>query len=170
MTKETMKKTLITSAILSLATLTVVVGLAYSEFKSLPSDIKSASAVEVVEPIDTLSSKLNKAVNKIRLDNSLEPLTINSELTKSAQYRADELCRTGNWSHDGWENSITYSYHKVGENLAKGYRTNSDMVQAWVDSPKHYENIVDDYSDTGFGFNECNGKKYVVQHFGNPKQ
>lgn len=111
---------------------------------------------------------LIQLVNDVRNENNLAPLTVNDKLTQSAQYRAEEICSTGNFSHDNWKQSLTYDYHMAGENLAKNYATEEATVQAWVNSPKHYENIVKPYTETGIGAVECGNEYYIVQHFGTP--
>ena len=107
-------------------------------------------------------------VNQERTDNSLPILTENNLLNDSAQERADYLCTSGNWSHDGWEDSLTYDYLHAGENLAKNHDTENITVQAWINSPTHHENILDDYTETGIGYKECGENTYTVQHFGSP--
>ena len=110
-------------------------------------------------------------VNKIRGQSNLEPLTTSDQLTDSAKERANHLCKTGNWSHDGWKEVIQshYQYESAGENLAKNYKSASGTVKAWVNSPSHYKVMTLGFSDTGVAVKECGANTYIVQHFGTPQ-
>ena len=115
--------------------------------------------------------KLIQLVNEERKLHNLSPLKEVDELQKSSMFRAEEICETSNWSHDGWINVVAsyYSYKNAGENLAKNYDSEAETVKAWMDSPTHAKNILGDYSETGMSTFECsNGNTYTVQHFGTP--
>lgn len=107
-------------------------------------------------------------VNEVREEHNLIPYVYNSELEVSAVHRANEICSTGNFNHDGWVESLIYNYKTAGENLAKNYLNESDTVEAWVASPDHYENIVGDFTESAIGISECGNNTYVVQHFATP--
>lgn len=93
-------------------------------------------------------------VNRVRAENGCErPLVINSQLTKAAQERA-EYVADGHWSHDGYIETVKkyYRYQKLGENLARDFRTEEALVQAWLNSPKHRDNLLNcKYIETGIG-------------------
>ena len=56
------------------------------------------------------------------------------------------------------------SYQKAGENIAKGQKTPSAVVNAWMNSPGHRANILDpSYTKIGVGY-EKNGH-YWTQMF-----
>ena len=59
--------------------------------------------------------------------------------------------------------------------MAVNFRTSAGLVMAWMNSPKHRENILkSDYTDTGIGidYGIYKGKyvAFVVQHFGTLKE
>ena len=56
-------------------------------------------------------------------------------------------------------------YSKAGENLAKGYQTPSKAVQALINSPTHYKNIIGDYTHIGVYTEDCGGKMLTTQTF-----
>lgn len=116
------------------------------------------------------ASEVVTLTNQVRAEHGLAPLVVNQDLVNTAAIRAEELCTTGNLSHDGWKEVVTprYSYVRVGENLAKNYDTSTKAVDAWVDSPKHFDNLVGNYSETGVAVKECGANTYTVQHFGTP--
>ena len=113
-------------------------------------------------------------INGYRAVNDLPALKLNEKLNLSAQLKADEMKKLGYWSHDNpqgetpWRHFklVGYNYYKAGENLAKCYTDNVTMVQAWIDSPKHKEVMLGDYSDLGIGTVDIEGCEYVVTHYG----
>lgn len=119
------------------------------------------------------ATEITNLINQIRQDNGLNQLQSNSGLLKSAQERADYLCTTNAWSHDGWLEVVSqyYNWGYAGENLARNFLTNKGTVNGWVNSPSHYQNIVEPrFTETGVAVSLCAGKNYVVQHFGVPKE
>jgi uncharacterized protein YkwD len=45
--------------------------------------------------------------------------------------------------------------HQVGENVAYGYNTAESVVNAWLNSPSHRDNIEGNYTHAGFGIKRC---------------
>lgn len=126
-------------------------------------------------------NELLDATNKMRIANGVAPLTLNSNLSNAARQKAAFMFEKNFWAHfapDGttpWSfiKSSNYEYLYAGENLAKGFTNSSDVVEAWMDSPTHRENLLSSkYKDIGFGVQEGNltGEEtvVVVQMFGTP--
>lgn len=66
-----------------------------------------------------------------------------------------------------------YQYEYAGENLAKNFMFSQGVVDAWMNSPSHKENLMrKDYTDVGFAVvnGVLNGEEttLVVQLFGKP--
>ncbi|MEI6728309.1 MAG: CAP domain-containing protein [bacterium] len=120
------------------------------------------------------------AVNKRRIDNGLPQLIINEKLTKAAHSKAKHMQDNEYFSHidaktgKKWSDFIKeqdYDYVVAGENLANGFYDVDSMVQAWIDSPTHRENIMNtSVTETGMGisYGKLNGSPtiFVVQMFG----
>jgi hypothetical protein len=118
--------------------------------------------------------------NKIRSENGLSPLGINSLLINSAQAKADAMLESDCWSHycpDGkspWEffDSAGYLYAYAGENLAEGFNDNNAVMNAWMNSPTHKDNILNpQFNEIGISFaygnfQGINNNTIVVVHFG----
>lgn len=89
-------------------------------------------------------------VNKERAKVGAAPLGSNAKLNKLADIRAKEL--VSNLSHtrpDGRscftvfeDNGIT-SFSKYGENVAAGQMTPAVVMNSWMNSPSHRDNILD---------------------------
>lgn len=82
-------------------------------------------------------------LNKIRTERGECELTWNEDLAACAFTRARE-CEV-KWSHTRPNGEPWYSVNPdimYGENLAKGYRNPNVVVQQWVASPSHFDNII----------------------------
>lgn len=119
-------------------------------------------------------------VNKERVDKGLPPLVVNEKLQLAAQNKVSDMAKNNYFSHispvDGtkWSDFIKqteYKYLEAGENLANGYNNVEEMVQAWMNSPTHRENILSTgYFETGVAYERgvLNGRTtiFVAQVFG----
>lgn len=97
--------------------------------------------------------------NQKRQENGLGPLTLNAKLSQAAEQKASHMFANDYWAHvapDGttpWYfiKSAGYEYLYAGENLARGFTTASAVVDAWMNSPTHRENMLSaNYDDVGF--------------------
>lgn len=97
--------------------------------------------------------------------NRITPLAEDPALTARAEERADYLCESGQWSHQGWLEGFTgLPYHAKGENLAKGFRTLKGAHKALLKSPTHRANIVKPtYTHVGLAKGDCG---VIVELFG----
>ena len=97
--------------------------------------------------------------NQKRKDAGLAPLVLNDQLSRAADEKAKYMLEKNFWAHvapDGttpWyfiKNS-GYEYLYAGENLARGFNSSGDVVNAWMASPTHRENMLSpNYKDIGF--------------------
>jgi Cysteine-rich secretory protein family len=128
-----------------------------------------------------LPSVVVKLTNDERSDLSKAPLRRNATLDAAAQMKANHMARNEYFSHyapDGtspwyWFNQAGYTYAHAGENLAIHFTDSTEVVDAWMDSPTHRENIVNgNFTEIGVGTakGEYEGYEtvYVVQLFGAP--
>lgn len=118
------------------------------------------------------------SVNNQRVRNGQPPLTINTRLSQAAQNKANHMAENSYFSHIGygkkWSDFIKetgYEYSEAGENLANGFDTVEEMTLAWMNSPSHKENIINQgVNETGVGisYGQLDGFAtiFVVQVFG----
>lgn len=121
---------------------------------------------------NTYASEVHCLTNYARAENSLPLFTYSPELEEVSKQKSNEMCELGYFSHDLGERDWTYfiknsgiKYSKAGENLARGYQTAPEAVQALLESPKHYQNIMGDYTHLGVYMASCDGKNYTTQTF-----
>ena len=95
------------------------------------------------------------------------------DLTAAACVRAREIVTT--FSHTRPDGSLFFSiydefnisYAFRGENIAMGYGTPAAVMEGWMKSEGHRENILKDvYSAIGIGCYKKEGNIYWVQLFG----
>jgi len=86
-------------------------------------------------------------VNAFRTSNGLSPVQPDSNTCSLASTRAQEI--SNGFDHSGFENRVNShtlpypSYHEVTENIAMN-SDQSQIVQMWIDSPEHNENMRKD--------------------------
>jgi uncharacterized protein YkwD len=107
-------------------------------------------------------------VNERRAQAGLGQLNWDDRLVQAAQVRAQEAATT--FSHTRPNGTDWYTVNSAimfGENLAKGYYDAGTVVQAWMDSPTHRENIVGNFNTVGVAVYQApNGSWYWAQAFG----
>lgn len=147
--------------------------------KDQPATTSKVSSAEIILP--PTSNEIEAALNKFRTSKELPKFNTKvPALDKAAQARADMLCRTDTWSHDGdWDVlSKYYSFSYAGENLYYGSLRKdqvSDAIKTWADSPTHLENMVASYSQVGVGVKSCpayqgdNSAVIITNYFGVPR-
>lgn len=140
------------------------------------------SRPEVLGISYTISEQdLLENTNKQRSLNGAAPLQLNSKLSDAARRKVSNMFEDNYWAHfspDGttpWSfiKAADYEYLFAGENLAKGFTSSSDVVNAWMNSPTHRENLLSSkYTEIGFAIQEghLTGEDtvVVVQMFGKP--
>jgi len=130
---------------------------------------------------DITVEKLAELTNEQRQKNNLPPLTINSTLSLAAQKKAENMFQENYWSHyspDGktpWDFILGagYKYEYAGENLAKNFLFSNGVVDAWMNSTTHRDNLLKkEYTEVGYAIvnGVLNGEQttLVVQEFGKP--
>ena len=114
-----------------------------------------------------------------RTAHDLGSLRWNAELSSSAWLKAQDMCDRDYWSHTNPDGEKAwgliaaegYDYRFVGENLAKGYDTESQIVDAWMESTTHRETMLNPvYEDVGYAQIRCEfqGTERIVavSHYG----
>lgn len=131
----------------------VIVGLVISAVWQPKQNVLGASS-------DLSSAALVAATNAQRSAHSETPLGLNDQLSAAAQSKATDMVTRNYWSHtapDGkspWYFIVKsgYQYQEAGENLAYGFDDADTAITAWMNSPEHRKNILNQaYRDVGFG-------------------
>jgi len=120
--------------------------------------------------------------NNQREKNGLPPLSESSKLDQTAEAKVNDMFQKQYFAHASpsgegvgdLAKNFGYDFIILGENLALGnYKNDEDLVQAWMNSPGHRENILNSrYQEIGVavknGTYEGRTTWMAVQHFGLP--
>lgn len=124
------------------------------------------------EDVNKFPTEVLRLVNMERAKVGAAPLTFAKDLAASAYVRAKEL--PYKFSHTRPNGSKCFTAmpqigHVLGENLAGGQATPKQVVQAWMDSKTHRDNILSKkFKEMGVVYyyqSNSKYKHYWVQHF-----
>lgn len=128
-----------------------------------------------------LASALVDGTNQNRVADSLPSLRVNPLLQAAAQEKADDMAKNGYFAHTSpsgitpwyWFGNVGYNFTYAGENLAVNFSDSADVTNAWMNSPGHRANILNDHF-TEIGIATAEGEYqgvpaiYVAELFGTP--
>lgn len=132
---------------------------------------------------DIRMDQLFTDTNAKRTEAGLDVLRLNNDLSRAAAKKAEDMFTNNYWAHFSpsgktpWDfvTGSGYRYAIAGENLAKNFSNSEDVVDAWMASPTHRDNVMKpNYRDVGFAVVNglLNGEEttLVVQMFGTTAQ
>ena len=99
-----------------------------------------------------MEDKILAQTNAYRAEYGMSPLEADAVLTSDAEIRAAEA--QASFSHtrpDGQPFYTAGSGTAYGENLSKNFIDADEMMDAWMASPSHRDNILGDYTHMGVG-------------------
>jgi hypothetical protein len=153
-------------SILVVAALLFFAGFSFSAVRtSFPSVLGTYSNIS--------SEQLLLFTNQKRQENGLSALSLNQQLSEAASSKANDMFAQDYWAHispDGktpWVfiKAAGYNYIYAGENLARGFTSASDVVDAWMASPEHRKNMLStNYQNVGYAAEtgKLNGEDTVL--------
>lgn len=103
--------------------------------------------------------------NNTRKQINLKPLVVSEELTKLAKLKMDDMKNNQYFDHysptkkslKNFLDDINYDYIYAGENLARNFDNNKELVQAWLDSPTHrYNMLYPNFDEVGIYYDYVN--------------
>lgn len=131
------------------------------------------------QAIDISIEKLVELTNEKRLESGVSPVKLNDKLSYAAALKAEDMFKNDYWAHNSPSGTTPwvfiknsgYSYVYAGENLARGFTDSKDVVNAWMASESHRNNLLSgNYEDIGFAVKrgKLRGEETVliVQMFG----
>ena len=128
-----------------------------------------------VSSVNSMEKQVVSLTNSERKAAGLGSLTLDSQLSKLARMKAEDMAKKGYFSRT----SPTYgsafdmmkkygvSYRTAGENIAKGQKTAESVMKGWMNSSGHRANILSSaYTHIGVGYaKDSRGNTYWVQMF-----
>ncbi len=136
-----------------------------------PGVLGYAAQIDVTKIVELTNSERQKA--------GASAVQMNAELSAAAQAKVNDMFENNYWAHvspkgtEPWYfvSEAGYKYQHAGENLARDFSNARDVVSAWMASPTHKKNLLDNrYKDMGLAVKDgnINGVEttIVVQMFG----
>jgi uncharacterized protein YkwD len=117
-------------------------------------------------------------VNEHRARGGCDGLTPDRRLIAAANRHAAEMARNGYFAHRSLDGRGTaervsdagYRWSRYGENIARGQDSPDEVVDGWMNSPEHRENILDcRFEQMGIGLAFAGDTPYWVQDFATPQ-
>lgn len=109
----------------------------------------------------------------------VKPLKLDDRLNTAALKKGEDMFAKNYWAHNSPDGTTPwvfirnedYKYVYAGENLARGFNSPEDLVNAWMASSDHRANLLSSsFEDVGFAVltGKLNGEEtvLVVQEFG----
>lgn len=108
-----------------------------------------------------LEAEVITRINAERAANGVAPLVENGLITNAARTHSNDMATNDFFSHTGSDGSNAgqrltaagYNWTTYGENIAAGYATAADVVNAWMNSAGHRANILNPaFREIGVGY------------------
>lgn len=107
------------------------------------------------------------AINKTRKKNNLKELKWDENLYTSVKIRSKEISKSFSHTRPNGSSCFTISKQLHGENIAKGYTSVNRVIDGWMNSPGHRENILrKEFKRTAIGYYKDSSGTYWCQGFG----
>ncbi len=127
---------------------------------------------------DQLAQQVFELTNEERANEGIEPLVWNDKLAQAGADHCQDMIDRNYFAHNspdgltpGARATIAgYSWLWVGENIAKGYPTAEEVMEGWMNSPDHKDNILrPQFKEIGIAVRfDAMGIAYWAQEFGTP--
>ncbi|MEM8529237.1 MAG: CAP domain-containing protein [Chloroflexota bacterium] len=109
----------------------------------------------------------------------LSTLTMVPELVAAARGHSADMAENNYFSHNSQNGDLPWDrmkkagytdFQSAGENIAAGYITPEEVIEAWINSPGHRENMLNcTYNEIGIGYvydEDSTFRHYWTQDFG----
>lgn len=146
--------------------------------EAIPAKTTTTTSTAASSNLGSYEQQVVDLVNKERAAAGLSALTVNTKLANVAETKAADLRDENYFSHTSpiygspfdMMKQFGISYTAAGENIAKGQRTPEEVMNGWMNSQGHRENILNaNFTEIGVGYvTDSNGTGYWVQEFIRP--
>lgn len=122
--------------------------------------------------VNAFEQEVVKLTNAERTKAGLAPLKTDDQLMAAAREKSQDMQSKNYFSHTSPTfgspfdrmKALGITYKSAGENIAQGQRTPQEVVQAWMDSPGHRANILNEkFTHIGVGY--VKSGNYWTQQF-----
>lgn len=161
-----------------ITTLAPIIGDALFEDPTNPTTNTSTRQLQAAYSPTGFQVEMLNAVNRERAANGLPNLCMNTKLQNAAQGHSNDMAANDYMSHTGSDGSkmsqrikaAGYDRTACGENVAAGHTSVNEVMEAWMNSPHHRDNILRrkfTMFGCGYAYSESSTyKHYWTQNFG----
>ena len=138
-------------------------------------DSTSNDNQNTTESFSSFQKEVVRLVNVERSKRGLKELSFNTQLSNVATLKSQDMIDQNYFSHTSptygspfdMMKQFNISYRTAGENIAMGQKTPAEVVNAWMNSQGHRENILNsNFTEIGVGVaKSSNGTLYWTQMF-----
>ena len=123
---------------------------------------------DIIMANDALARQAFDLINQVRQQNGLSALQWNDGLKAASDVRAAEAGTKFSHTRPNGQDWYTVNPSLVyGENLGNNYNDANQLVNSWMNSPEHMQNILDPKFKTGsISVENVGGKNFWAQLFG----
>ncbi|MET8154465.1 CAP domain-containing protein, partial [Actinoplanes sp. NPDC005259] len=131
------------------------------------------------DPRSTVQQQALDLVNQHRRRGGCGEVTVDRRLILAANRHASDMARRGYFAHEDLSGdragdrveAAGYQWSRYGENIARGQESVFEVVDGWMHSPEHRENIMDcRLHQVGLGLAFAGDRtSYWVQDFATPQ-
>ncbi len=128
--------------------------------------------------VNSFATEVLNLTNVERTKQGLNPITWNDKLATAIDNHCKDMIANNYFDHISPSGSTPgdrataagYRWLRVGENIAKGQTTPREVVEGWMNSPHHRDNILNpDFTELGVAVEyDSQGIAYWGQLFGTP--
>ncbi|WP_178988288.1 CAP domain-containing protein [Winogradskyella schleiferi] len=138
---------------------------------SMEDEVLNAIEVPVAPQAKQIEIEIMELINAYRINEGLNPLQNHNTVKAVAFTHTDYMIEVNNVSHDNFflrQQSLqaNASANVVSENVAYGFNSAASVVNAWLNSPGHRDNIEGDFTDFDVSAEKnAEGKWYFTNMF-----
>jgi uncharacterized protein YkwD len=156
----------------------------YTVLSAVPQGEHFARATAGLEDLERVRAAMLKEVNAVRRREGLRPVAPAPLLDQAAQRHAQDMLARSYFAHQSPSGTTVrerakghgYDWRAIGENIAEGQTSVAEVMETWMNSPGHRQNILSPkFTELGVGLvmgrSGKNGAYRVlwVQNFGTPR-
>lgn len=148
-----------------------LLGLTSCSTDSAAEDKINSIEVPIAPQAKIIEIEIMELINAHRINEGLTPLNDHSTVKAVAYTHTDYMIEVDNVSHDNFFErkqslEVNANANIVSENVAYGFNSAASVVNAWLNSPSHKENIEGNYTDFDISAEQNNeGKWYFTNIF-----
>ncbi|MGJ8550067.1 CAP domain-containing protein [Winogradskyella wichelsiae] len=138
---------------------------------SMEDETLNAIEIPVAPDAKEIEIEIMELINAYRINKGLSILQHHSTVKAVASTHTDYMIEVNNVSHDNFflrKESLQANAdaNVVSENVAYGFNSAESVVNAWIASPSHLDNIIGDYTDFDVSAEQnSDGKWYFTNMF-----